>query len=200
MHPAKEWVEVEPLVFRRVDREDYAVFREDADGRPTDLFLGINAFERLAWYQSGRVQVPLLQLSLLVFLSAFVGWPAAALGRRLRRRPTTAMPAARRARWIATLVSFASVALVISGVIVTQLMLQARVQSNLYGLTRVALIQLGVANLIAVLTVTLPVFAVQAWRRGWWSRLGRMHYTLVTAAALYFVLFLGYWNQLGFCY
>jgi hypothetical protein len=35
---------------------------------------------------------------------------------------------------------------------------------------------------------------VAAWRQGWWSRTGRVYYTLVALAALCWVPFVFYWD------
>jgi hypothetical protein len=51
-----------------------------------------------------------------------------------------------------------------------------------------------------VMAAGLPIFAVLAWKDGYWSRLGRMHYTLLTAVVLAFTWWLSYWNLLGFQY
>lgn len=198
--PPTRWVEVEPLVFRRMDRDSYAAFREDAQGRITHVFVGISAFERLAWYESARQQVPLLGGCALVFLSAALGWPVVALIRRRRVRVADDTATAGLAAWIAGVVSWASVALLVSSQILLSLALQLKVRPLLHGMTPAVLANLCVANLIAVVTIALPVFTLLAWTRGWWSPIARMHYTLVTLAAVYFVLFLAYWNQLGFRY
>lgn len=44
----------------------------------------------------------------------------------------------------------------------------------------------------------LVVFAVLAWIRRDWGVVGRVHYTLVTLAAIGLVLWLNYWNLLGY--
>ena len=49
---------------------------------------------------------------------------------------------------------------------------------------------------IAVLTLGALVFAGLAWKRRYWGLAGRIHYTLVTLAALAFVWSLYYWNLL----
>ena len=51
--------------------------------------------------------------------------------------------------------------------------------------------------LAAVLTVGALVYTVLAWKDRLWGLAGRVHYTLVTVAAVAFVWFLNYWNQLG---
>jgi uncharacterized membrane protein YuzA (DUF378 family) len=52
----------------------------------------------------------------------------------------------------------------------------------------------------AVLTLGLLAFTVLAWIKRYWGRVSRIHYTLVTLAAVTFVWFLNYWNLLGFQY
>jgi hypothetical protein len=49
-----------------------------------------------------------------------------------------------------------------------------------------------------VLTLGMVVAAVQAWRQRHWHLAARLHYSLVTVAALAFVWWLNYWNLLGF--
>jgi len=49
----------------------------------------------------------------------------------------------------------------------------------------------------AVLTVGALVYSVLAWKSSYWGVASRVHYTLVTVAAVAFVWFLNYWNLLG---
>jgi hypothetical protein len=51
--------------------------------------------------------------------------------------------------------------------------------------------------LSAVLTVGALLYGVLAWKRGYWGIAARVHYTLVTVAAVAFVWFLNFWNLLG---
>ena len=48
------------------------------------------------------------------------------------------------------------------------------------------------------LTLGMVAAAVQAWRRRSWNLAARLHYSLVTLAALAFVWWLNYWNLLGY--
>lgn len=48
------------------------------------------------------------------------------------------------------------------------------------------------------LTLGLIVFTVLAWKNQYWSLVGRVHYSLLTTAAIGFISFLTYWNLLGF--
>ena len=58
-------------------------------------------------------------------------------------------------------------------------------------------IVLGLGVLAAVLTVGALVYSVLAWKNSYWGIAARVHYTLVTVAAVAFVWFLNYWNLLG---
>jgi hypothetical protein len=49
---------------------------------------------------------------------------------------------------------------------------------------------------IAVLTLSVTPLAIIAWWKGWWSRIGRLHYTLIALAGLAFTWFLAYWSVL----
>ena len=57
---------------------------------------------------------------------------------------------------------------------------------------------LALGLLTAGLAVGAVIFTVLAWRCRYWGLAGRVHYTLVTLAALAFVWWLNYWNLLGF--
>ena len=49
-------------------------------------------------------------------------------------------------------------------------------------------------------TIGALIYAVQAWKKGYWGVAFRAYYTLVTVAAVAFVCFLNYWNLLGWRY
>ncbi len=49
-----------------------------------------------------------------------------------------------------------------------------------------------------LLCLPLPIFAGLAWGSRWWKVSGRVHYTLVTLAALVIIWWAHYWNLLGF--
>jgi hypothetical protein len=65
------------------------------------------------------------------------------------------------------------------------------------GVSMIYKIVLGLGVLAAVLTVGALIYSVLAWKNSYWGIATRVHYTLVTVAALAFVWFLNYWNLLG---
>jgi CubicO group peptidase (beta-lactamase class C family) len=191
----EEWrfAEVDDLLFREMDGEDAIAFREE-DGDITHAFLGsvpIMAFERLDWYERPLLQGALAGLTLLVLLSAVVGWPLGMVRRRLGDGP----PPAERPRIARWLVGFAGVCLVgflagVVGVVATDpwVLLSPSIELQ-------ALFVLPV--LAALSTLWAALYLVRSWREGYWGLLSRLHYTLVVLAAVGLLWLLAYWNLLG---
>lgn len=191
----ERWIEVEPLVFRREDGKETLVFGEE-DGDIVHLFLGsrpVTAYERLERYEGPTTQLVAIGLSLLVLLSAAVGWSSAGLWRRYRGRPPeTERP--RVARWTAGVASVLLLGFVVGFVLFAVLDTTALLTG-----TPTALLALLVLPLLgAIATVGALVTVVLAWRDGYWGLLGRLHYTLVVLALLVLLGMLRYWNLLGF--
>jgi hypothetical protein len=67
----------------------------------------------------------------------------------------------------------------------------------LFGVSLIYRIVLGLGVLSAVLTVGALVYAALAWKNNYWGTIARVHYALVTIAAVAFVWFLNSWNLLG---
>jgi hypothetical protein len=192
-----EWrfVEVEPLYFRQVDGPFGMVFREDDQGRithvNTDLmpqYTGV----KLNWYETPGFNLPLLLVCVLVFLSMI---PVAVIRFIWNRRPSSdRKPASRGARvayWIIVGIC------VLNLLFVVGMVPASNPPTELLGAQLIVKIVLGVGVLSAVLTVGALIYSVLAWKRSYWGIAARVHYTLVTVAALAFVWFLNYWNLLG---
>ena len=188
------WVEVEPLVFQREGSEERIAFGEDDRGRITHLFARGHtpgAFDEAAWYQNPAFHQVLLGVCLLVFLIVALGWPLAALIRRLRGRSRELAPAVRQARWLAFAASALNVVfLVLAVTLISTQPLQFGVPVGVKALFILPLVTLA-------MTVGLPILGARAWAESW-SPAGRVQYALVTVAAFAFGWFLSYWNLLGF--
>ena len=64
---------------------------------------------------------------------------------------------------------------------------------NMNLLLWIPIVQLG-------LLIVLVGFTIQAWRKNYWSLIGRLHYTVVTLAALAWILFAVQYNLIGHLY
>jgi hypothetical protein len=198
LKPAR-YTEVEPLLFERLDGASYIAFREDEDGRITHMFGAIGSepatFEKVAWYETDRLQLGLIAFLLLAFLSV-LAWPVLYVIHRVRRRRAQDPRPARLARLVAALLSALNLFFIAGlAAVLTQGLAGAASYSVAYGKSLALLV---IPILTTALSLVLLVFAALAWKDRYWSLVGRLHYTVVTLAALVFVWFANYWNLLGF--
>jgi CubicO group peptidase (beta-lactamase class C family) len=200
-NPWAEWrfVEVEPLYFRQVDGRFHILFSEDDQGRITHMYTDYTpmfAFERLKWYGTPGFTMALALGCVLVFLSMI----PVVLIRFIRDRRSSGdrKPAPRGARaayWIIGGICVLNLLFVIGTVL--------WFRSNpvpLFGVSMIYKIVLGLGVLSALMTVGALIYSVLAWKNSYWVIAARVHYTLVTVAAVAFVWFLNYWNLLGWRY
>jgi hypothetical protein len=196
-NPWDEWrfVEVKPLYFRQVDGPFHILFREDNQGRITYMFTDYTpmfAFERLNWYGTPAFNLTLALICVLMFVSMIPVVLTRFIRDRLpsgdRKPPSRGACAA---YWIVVGISVLNLLFVIGTV------LWGNQPNVLLGTSMIYKIVLGVGVLGAVLTVGSLVYSVLAWKKSYWGIAARVHYTLVTLAAVAFVWFLNYWNLLG---
>ena len=190
----KAFVEMERDVFREVGGQETIIFREDK-GQVRYAFY--SAFPEMAFVKLKGSQIPSFHyfvagLSVILFLSAALGWPVGALGRVVCRRPRFGNPAPRAARWLAGGMS-ALFLLFLVGLAVAL----SDLEQFFYGVPSVFKASLGFSVAAAVLAVGVLVFTLLAWRKKYWTGCSRVHYTLVFLAALAFLWLLNFWNLLG---
>jgi hypothetical protein len=190
LHPLNV-VEESPLYFRQVDGSFHIAFREDDQGRIAYLFTDFTPqfdFEKVQWYESVGFNMPLLLVSLLMFLSVL----PVALIRAIRNRRQSAPRWERVANTLVVGISVLNLLFVAGNVMWGDQLV--------FGLSLAYKVTLGLGVLSALLTVGALVYCLLAWKDGYWSVTFRAYYTLVTIAAVAFVWFLNYWNLLGWRY
>jgi len=203
--PEWRYAPVQPLVFKQVaggvqqlsglefDLGDTLVFREDGSGAVDFAFvpLQIVAMEKLAWYEVGEVQMGAFGAFLFIFLSPLVIWPLGAVIGRIRKRSpkAAASTGSKRARWVAGIASGLNLLFVL-------ILLFAMGNLN-FGVPLIVRVALILPIVTALLTVVWLGMTIWAWKERYWSILGRIHYSFLTLTAMLFVLWLNYWNLLG---
>jgi len=195
---AKQYVEIEPLVFREKNGEGLVAFREDSDGQIMHLFLGGSphqAFIKRAWYQTSIFHLPVLGITILMFLSVLV-WPIGALRRKVCKTSLDGNPAPQAARWLAGGMS----ALCIVFLLGCGFMLRNAEQYFMAGIPLAFKILLLLPLVAALLALGVLVFTFLGWIKSYWIGCSRVHYTLIFLAFVVFLWFLYYWNLLGFQY
>jgi pimeloyl-ACP methyl ester carboxylesterase/uncharacterized membrane protein YhdT len=116
-----------------------------------------------------------------VFVTALLAWPVAALFRHSGSRM------AGLARWLATVTLLLD--LLFAGALIALVVVinQQQPELLLFGLRPEAAPLLAVPWVAGALTVGVLGLTLLAWKDGYWSLAGRVHYTLVAAAAAGFI-------------
>jgi hypothetical protein len=203
--PEWRYAPVKPLVFKQVaggvqefsgfefDLGDTLVFREDESGKVDFAFVPLQnvAMEKLAWYEIGEIQTGALYLFVLIFLLPLVIWPLGAVIGRIRKKSTesTATTGSKRARWVAGIASLLNLLFL--------LILFLSLEELVFGVPLVLRVALLIPIVAALLTLVMLGMTIRAWKDSYWSVLGRIYYSFLTLTAALFVLWLTYWNLLG---
>jgi hypothetical protein len=199
-----QWVEVEPLLFERVDGHGQIAFVQDDSGQIVQMVSGQGyhtTFDKLAWYEARSFQIVLIELvallNLTMLISTTLFWPLGALIRVLRkkseRKPVSWGAVAARL-W----------ATVVGGMFMMFLgrcfyvLLGGMTPAFVWGVNSEMVEALNSMYLPSMLALALPVFTILAWLKGWWKLSARVHYTLVTVAVFAGIWWANYWNLLGF--
>ena len=178
----RRWIEVEPFVFQ--NGADTLVFRH-VNGSLLGVMQTWNTtYERIGWTEQTAVHLALAVSCLLVFAIAAVSTP----------RDWRHWREGRTARACGLFVALANLVFIV-GLVVS---LRTLGETTPLPLRQTALLVLGVAA--AAVATLLPAFTILAWREGWWTRGGRVSYTVLTACGVVFAAWLDHWKLLGFRY
>jgi hypothetical protein len=192
---------VAPLLFREEETGFPVVFRRDGNGDITHLLIGNRpdqTYEKLAWHEGTSAQLGLLLICHLVFLSVLILAPVGWLMSRLRRTNLSQAPRrATAARWLLVLVAALNLVALVDFCVQFIGNYEALETAFTRGDPSSMYLPLLLWFIGAILTMGAIVFTVLAWKNRYWGVIGRVHYTLVTLAAVAFIWFLNYWNLLG---
>jgi len=188
---ARTYTEREPGLFHQVDGPRTLTYRTNEQGEVTQIFWGSFAYFKVPWFQTAVNQLILAAVALLVLLTAALAWVIDWLVRRRRAKKNTSHWAAA-ARW-----TVAGLGLLNSGLLVWCIVaLLGFADTFVFPVaTMTTLTWLWWINIPVVLV--LLSFTVLAWKENYWRLPWRLHYTLVTLAALGFVVFLANWHLLA---
>lgn len=191
----QRFVEIEPLVFRQVDRDSLIVFREDGAGSIGAGFYGpapLTAFVKNRWFECPALHLGVLGLSIVLFLSYIISAPVISF---VQRRPGAfrSTPLLGRVAHSVAVVTSLLCLLVLASAFVSVFNAVGLYQGNL-PLWR--FVQVG-SVLVVLLGLGMVASGMPIWCRQLWSLARRVHYTLVTIATVAFVWFLYFWNLLG---
>ncbi|MFP4394074.1 MAG: serine hydrolase domain-containing protein [Anaerolineales bacterium] len=182
----ESYVEVSPYFFQGVTGEGHIAFRRDDEGEVTRAFYDFDPHEaliKLPWYRYPSVHITVAGICVAIFLLTLFTWPA-------RRGDARHRPLSAEAGWIIKMLCVVNLLYPVAMFIIALTILVRRVPS------------LEILAPLVMMALILPlggavIFTLIAWRDRYWSVSERLHYTLVTLAALIFLGWLEYWNLLG---
>ena len=213
--PPVAYTAVEPGVYAQADgTETFAgtiVFHENDAGAVDFLCLEnvpIMAFERVPWYATEPFTEGVKNAGILILLTVLL-WPMMAIARQAyesRDEETGAeeqtapshMPFyARMIAGAAALIFLLFVLYLLPAVTGDA----ALIQSYMYDRTTPAALAaaLSVPVIAALLSVASAIFLLPVWRRSWWTRWHRVHYTFVVIGLFLMMWWVKYWNLMVFC-
>jgi len=196
--PKNRLVPVEVPLFQRADDDVFTAFGKRIDNQMfayNPLYPKIGAYVRVPWYETFWVQVGIVGICALFFLSACIAWLIRPLVQRLQGKsfpsPYPIDWALRTAGTVGLLNLVFLIGFPLSLWIIG-------VWKLAYGVPTVVIALLCLPMLATALTGVLAAVAIATWTQKRWTLGRRLHYSVVTLAALAFIPFLTYWNLLGF--
>jgi len=204
---ATQWIEVSPMHFKRIDGNGVVAFVADENGNIIQMISGQgyhSTFKKLAWTESYDFQVGSIAIAAFILLAfgffIFIFNPLVWFIRKFRKQASAPQ-------------SKMELAALLWGGLVTQWLAISvfHVIGVLYGINSIA----GMPNFVwgispeiinsmnsvylpVILSLSLPIISVIAWRNSWWKTSIRILYSMSALAALVVILWAQYWNLIGF--
>jgi len=189
----RRYVEVAPLLFQQIDRDDVLLFRENSMGQVDIAFSNeypTFAFQRFPWYENLSFHKTVLGIGILLLISALI----ASIGRVLRRRKTSTEAS----RWdrLATFGLVMGVVFVLLFIIFFVIGF-ANPKAYNQGHASIFILALLCSTLFVIATVVIAISAIHLWCAKVWSLAARIHHTLVALGAVALVWVFATWNLIG---
>lgn len=176
-----QWIETEPLLFQQIDDDKYLAFGENHQKCITHLFMDVNTFEKLSFYETRPFHLVVLGFCVLIFLVSCIIPLCFGISHFFQIPEVLAF-------------AIASLNLIF---LLGFILASSHPYGLTYGVPVLVIILLCLPLLTTVLTVGLMIFTLLAWKNGDWIG-QRLYYSLMTLTSVAFILWLRYWNLLGF--
>lgn len=197
-------IPLKPYLFQQADGVTLTAFQADESGSVRYafnlLFPKIGAYERVPWYGTVFFQGGVLLFCFVFFMTAAASWvirPAVnQIRERLSNDPIKQALTFEKLAWPYQVAGIAGLLNIVFLVGLPLSLGLIGVWRLAYGVPLIIVVLLGIPIATTFLAAILLLGIAKGYRRGdGWQRL---HYLLVSGAAIAFVPFLNYWNLLGF--
>jgi hypothetical protein len=156
--------------------------------------LPIVAFEKLSVLERPISQAVLLGGSVIVFLTAFILWPAAAI---VRNHYRAYLPVEARLPTGSKLVAWLASTLLLA-FLVSFALSMTNPEEIVFGIPSDLYISLWLPLIASAFVLGSSIYTIIIWKERRGRTTGRFFYTLLTLSFVVFLLQLNYWNVLGF--
>lgn len=209
------FVETEPGIYYNLAQENVIdplgsfstiVFESDPLARTLLLTDGPMSYSRAPWYSTSSFTFPTLIISLLLIIGSFVYWMVKAGARSIRNRFLSQRHSDQQvdqkkntvkliSRFAAALYSVLTIGFVVGLVVTSEVDPVYGLPKAYYGAIPAWTSVLDYFPLLmAVVGSLLGLITILIWRKKVWRVVGRIHYSLFTAAALMMLWIFAYWN------
>jgi CubicO group peptidase (beta-lactamase class C family) len=191
---ATRWIRTDENLFRMDNLDEYVAFAVGKNGVAYRLYQGsrpIVAYDKITWWETTAFHLILQIAVIAIYISILL---AAIFGRFMRKKTDKVKQDPKPARFARLIGSLAS--LIHPLFIIGFLAIQMKVVSGNLDFLFYTVLTLPI--ILGFLALIITIFAVLAWKNRYWSLGGRIHYTLLAAAALANSWFLYYWNLIGY--
>ena len=188
--PPDQWVEVAPSVFRKLDADDMISFTEDAGGKISGFVwpFPFHAVYKLAWYDTLQWHGFIIGFGVLCFLIAIIS------ALRHWKTDRTAAPSARNARRLAALMGLCHLVFLVLLVAT----FSSEIDELIYAWPPAFKVALAFPLLAIPLTLGVLYFVYRAWQNGFWTRYGRIQYSVIAIMGVAFLWSLNFMNLVGY--
>ena len=192
--PETRWIRTDKHLFRMDNADEYVSFAVDENEDAYRLHQGsrpILVYEKIAWWETTTFHITLQVMVISIFISILVAAIVGSFKRKTAKSIEQDPGPARFARFTGILVS-----LVHPLFLIGFLAIQMKVISGNFDLLFYTVLTLPI--ILVALALTITIYAIIAWQKNYWGLGGRIHYTLLAAAALVNSWVLYYWNLIGY--
>ena len=200
-HP---FYETDPGVFKstRTERSPDAygnfttiVFEEDANGNMMLMADGPMTYTKAPWYESSAFTFVTLASSIILIIGTLFSWMFIGIVRILRKKSKEKDKVTNFAKIVAVLYGLSIVSLLVSVLLNGGVDPVYQLPKDAYGMAQEPHFIVEMIPYVIILSsIALVVFSVVLWKRKSWRIFGRIHYTLYTSTAIFFIWVFSYWN------
>jgi len=197
-------VKVEPLLFQSIDDNYNLAFREDGNGRITHVFTsGVNAMERIPWYSSIGFHRLLFIFFPLFFLMVVLISVFSSTIRKVRSGIAAEITYPEKSfkrfhLWVAmTFLFHIAATLIVIGALVS---IDEMVSGFPYGLPDAMYVVQIIPFAMILFAVVLLVYVIRDWYEKKLKLTHRIYYSGYVLVSTTAIVFLNYWNLIGFTF